>query len=286
MTEPCILVPLDGSRQALSALPVARVISEIGHHKICILNVSENGRPEADIRDRLAQGTRVLDGLHLELRTGVPADEILRAARELECHLVVMCRHSRPERVGSLGRTATAVLRDAPCPVVLVPPERGLASWRLQHALVPHDGTPTTSAALPPAAQIAEQANAELLVAYVAGPGAAPEEPGSFTTPRYMDQPQHEWPSWQSEFVNRLAGLCPLGHLHMRVLLAHGDPAAEILCLSERQAMDLIVLAWKGNWEAPRAAILKKVLPKANCPVMVVRTTGAQPKECPEPPLP
>jgi hypothetical protein len=23
-----------------------------------------------------------------------------------------------------------------------------------------------------------------------------PEEPGTFTAPHYMDQPQHEWPAW------------------------------------------------------------------------------------------
>ena len=41
-----------------------------------------------------------------------------------------------------LGRTAMKVLQNAPCPVVLVPPERGATPWHLHHILVPHDGTP------------------------------------------------------------------------------------------------------------------------------------------------
>ena len=101
---------------------------------------------------------------------------------------------------------------------------------------------------------------------------AAPAEAGSFTTPRYVDQPQHEWPAWTSEFVSRLTGICPLGHLHVRMSLAHGNTAAEILHLSERQSTDLIVLAWRGMWEARRAGTLKDILREAHCPIMVVRT--------------
>ena len=49
-------------------------------------------------------------------------------------------------------------------------------------------------------------------------------------------------------------------------------PRAEILRLSEKQSTDLIVLAWRGIWEAPRAATLKDILREAHCPIMVVRT--------------
>jgi nucleotide-binding universal stress UspA family protein len=60
--------------------------------------------------------------------------------------------------------------------------------------------------------------------------------------------------------------------LHVRIFLAHGNPAAEILRMSEKQSTDLIVLAWRGRWDAPRAATLKNILREAHCPIMVVRT--------------
>ena len=160
--------------------------------------------------------------------------EILQVAGEIKPRMIVMCKHSGAERGKMLGRTAMKVLHDAPCPVVLVPPERGATPWHLHHVLVPHDGTPSTSAALQPAAELAERGRAELLVVHVTDIRAAPAEPGSLTTPRYVDQPQHEWPAWTSEFINRLACVCPLGHLHVRIVLAHGDTAAEILRLSEK----------------------------------------------------
>lgn len=278
MSEPVILVPLDGSEQALAGVPVAKVLGEIGHMALHILYVGEHELPEAELHDRLAHGSPALDGLVIHTRIGTASDRILQTAREIASRLIVMCRHSRPERATLLGRTAMQVLRDAPCPVVLVPPERGVASWHLQHMLVPHDGTPTTSAALKPAMQLADLANAELLVAHVTDVRAHPSEPGSFTTPRYVDQPQYEWPSWGNEFAKRLACIHPLGHLNVRVFLAHGDPAAEILRLSERQSTDLIVLAWRGRWEIPHAQILKQVLCSASCPVMVVRAAAAEPE--------
>jgi len=75
-----------------------------------------------------------------------------------------------------------------------------------------------------------------------------------------------------TEFLNRLACVCTLGHQYVRIILAHGDIATEILRLSETQSTDLIVLAWRGIWEAPRAATMKGILREAQCPTMVVRT--------------
>ncbi|HVI67812.1 MAG TPA: universal stress protein [Bradyrhizobium sp.] len=88
---------------------------------------------------------------------------------------------------------------------------------------------------------------------------------------RYVDQPQHEWPAWTSEFVKRLACVCPLGHLHVRLVLARGNPAAEIVRLAKKQSTDLVVLVWRGKWEVPHATTLKAILHKARCPIMVLR---------------
>jgi len=271
MSKPIILVPLDGSKQALAGLPVAKVLGEIEQAALHILHVGEHKLTADELRSRLGRDTSVLNDFTIDARVGVPAVEILRGVGEIKPRAIVMCKHSGAEGEKMLGRTAMKVLHDARCPVVLVPPERGEAPWHLQHVLVPHDGTPSTSAALQPAAELAERVLAELLVVHVTDIKTAPAETGSLTTPRYVDQPQHEWPAWTTEFLNRLACICPLGHLQTRIFLAHGDIAAEVLRLSERQSTDLIVLAWRGIWEAPRAAALKNILREAHCPIMVVR---------------
>ena len=142
MSEPIILVPLDGSEQALAALPVAKVLGEIERAALHILHVGEHELAGDELRGRLGREAPVLDGFTIDARVGTPAVEILQVAGEIKPRVIVMCKHSGAERGKMLGRTAMKVLHDAPCPVVLVPPERGATPWHLQHVLVPHDGTP------------------------------------------------------------------------------------------------------------------------------------------------
>ena len=128
MSEPVILVPLDGSKQALSALPVAKVLGEIERAALHILHVGEHELAGEELRSRLGREAPALDGFTIDARVGTPAVEILQVAKEMKPRVIVMCKHSGGERGKMLGRTAMKVLHDAECPVVLVPPERGAAA--------------------------------------------------------------------------------------------------------------------------------------------------------------
>ena len=151
-----------------------------------------------------------MPGLIVEQRSGAAAAAIVKEAGERHAAMIVMCPQIRTDlRSRALGSVAAAVLRAAPCPVVLVPPARGRKRWALHRLLVPHDGTPTSAATIGPATDLALKAAAELVVLHVATPGAeTPAEPGTLVSPRYVDQPQHEWPAWAQEF---LARLCAVG---------------------------------------------------------------------------
>jgi nucleotide-binding universal stress UspA family protein len=143
----------------------------------------------------------------------------------------------------------------------------------LRRVLFPHDGTPTTSAAIGPAIELAQRAGAELVVLHVAASGAVPpSERGSLTVPRYLDQPQHEWPRWAEEFLGRLVSLLPAEWVPLRMVLMRGHLGEEILRFAADQASDLIVLAWRGEWDRERAAALKEVIRATPCPVLVLRT--------------
>lgn len=273
MSEPIIVVPLDGSEHALAVLPVAKALSEIGGGTLHILHVAEGKPPPLELLERMGLAPADVRGSAVHARIGEPASEILDAARETNARLIVMCTHTAPARQGqTLGSTASAVLKGAPCPVVLVHPEHRLRAWHLHRLLLPHDGTPVTSAALRPAAELALRVGAELVVLHVAAAGtAAPAEHGSVTPPFYLDQPQHEWPAWASEFIERLASVCSLSGLRVSLVLGRGSPAAEIVRVAAERSTDLIILAWRGKWAGKHAATLKAVLREASCPTMVVR---------------
>lgn len=272
-STPTVVVPLDGSVHALVSLPVARALAELEGATLHVAHVAERTLPPREVLEKLGLKPEELRGSVLDLATGRPGPGIVRLASATQSRFIVMCTHTGLARVrGELGAVAEEVLSSAPCPVVLVRPERGLRPWALRRVLLPHDGTPTTAAAVDPAATLAHRAGAELVVLHVAAPGTGrPAEPGTFAGPRYMDQPQHEWPSWAREFRERLLALghAPMG-VKPRLFLARGEPGEAIVRFAGEHQSDLIVLGWHGRLEAERAATLKAVIREAPCPVLVV----------------
>jgi len=271
VSDPVILLPLDGSEHALAAIPVALTFSQLVGAPLRIIYVSTKAPEPMELVELLGLSRAALGSFSVEAREGNPATVIVRAAEEMNARLVVMCTHTAAARPTDIvGSTVLAVLRQAFCPVVLVNPKHALHGWHLDRVLLPHDGSPAAAGAVGWAAEFVRRASAELLVLQVAVGGIpVPQERGSLTSPLYVDQPQHEWPAWASEFIERLACICPLAGLRVRLLLGRGKPAAEILRVAREQSADLIVLAWKGNWAPKHAATLKAVVRDASCPTMV-----------------
>lgn len=272
MSVPVIVLPLDGTEAATAALPVAQVFAGLTCATLHIVNVGEQTRPPGELVEQLHLLPADLRGAAIEARGGDPADAIVATASETEARLIVMCSHtSRARPASGLGRTALAVLREARCPVVLVPPGMDARAWRFHELLLPHDGTPTTSAAIGPAAELARRAGAELIVLYVAAPGAAAAESGAISAPEYLDQPQHDWPAWAGEFIERLGCVCPLDELRVRMLLGRGSPGPEILRTAAERGADVVILAWRGEWADAHAVTMKAVMRDAACPVLILR---------------
>jgi nucleotide-binding universal stress UspA family protein len=268
MTDPVVLVPLDGSPNALCALPVARRLADLLKAPLRILHVSEESRPLGETAKSLGLETADLRGATLEVCNGRPADRILAAAADRGAALIVMS--AQAAEADATGVTPLAAICEACCPVVLVNPAGARDGWALKRMLAPHDGSPAVSHALGSATELARQAGAELIVLQVAHDVRALET-GSIAPPAYLDQVQHSWPVWSEEFLHRLASICPIAGVRVRVRVAHGEPAAETTRVAGEELADLIVLAWKGRWEAPHAATLKALLRDAPCPIMVTR---------------
>lgn len=274
MTGPVVLVPLDGSKHALGALPVARRLAELQKASVRLLHVTEGSRPREDSAEALGLQPADLAGATLDVRAGAPAEAILAAAADCGATLIVMCAHTADvQPAGVVSAAALAVIRGAACPLVLVDPALTSSDWTLRRVLAAHDGSPSVSGALGPAAELAREAGAELVVLQVAA-DTRPLEAGSIAPPAYLDQLQHEWPAWSAEFLHRLACHCSLAGMPVRLVVAHGDPARETIRVAGAECADLIVLAWRGHWEGPRASTLKGVLQGAPCPVMVTRLSG------------
>jgi nucleotide-binding universal stress UspA family protein len=273
-TARTMLVPLDGSVHATAAIPVARGLAELCHATLAVLHITDDVLASSALVDRVKLSSDDVRGMVVEQRPGEAAAVIVQEAAKRHAALIVMCTQTRMEdRARALGSVAEAVLRAALCPVVLVPPARGRKHWRLHRLLLPHDGTPTSAAAIGPATHLASMAAAELVVLHVATPGTErPTEPGTLVSPRYVDQSQHEWPAWAQEFLGRLraVGRATNG-IDIRLALAQGEAGSAIVNFARQNDSDLIVLGWRGSLEPERAQTIRQVIRDASCPVIVFR---------------
>jgi nucleotide-binding universal stress UspA family protein len=267
-----VLVPLDGSVHATAAVPVARRLAELFHATLAVLHVSDDALASAALVDRIKLSSQDVRGLVVDQRSGAAAVGIVEEASKRRAALIVMCPRTRMDgRV--FGSVAEDVLRAALCPVVLVPPTRGRRDWALHQLLLPHDGTPTSAATIGPATQLASMAAAKLVVLHVATAGTErPTEPGTLVSPRYVDQPQHEWPAWAQEFLDRLRAIGrATDGVDISLALAQGEAGSAIVDFARQNDSDLIVLGWRGALEPGRARTMRRVIHEAICPVIVFR---------------
>ncbi|MGO8946106.1 MAG: universal stress protein [Ktedonobacterales bacterium] len=283
LRPPRILVALDGSAAARTALPIARQIAKQFGLELDILHVTPSHVPEDVVRSRLGLDAEDQQGGRLYLHLGNAAAGILEVVNDPATELVVLTTHGRAiEERHSLGRVAEAVVAASRSPILLVRPESEAAridqgTISIRSMLIPLDGTPTTFAALRPATRLASRLGASVDLLYVLSASQPfPAEVGSICAPYYVDQPQHEWPGWSLAATRSLiaqAG-CPSG-VPVQAFLAVGEISAEILGFAALHQEDAIVLVRRSRLEPQRAHVLRAVLAHAPCPVLLLGVPSA-----------
>jgi len=273
-----VLVALDGSLAAATALPVARVVARQLGAGLEILHVSAADEFAPTRETLLPGGIRAREHIRVRVELGDPTATILRLTEDPQVALLVLTTHGREIEPGRhLGHVAEAVIARATQPVLLVRPEAAagphVVAAELRQFLVPLDGTPTTAGALAPAIALAGQLGATLDLLYVAAKGVTGAvERDSIGAPRYVDQPQHEWPAWGDEVVAHLRACCgelPAG-VAARVFLMTGDIDDAIARFAAEHHEDAVVLVRRSQLEPGRAVILRAVLDRTPCPVLLV----------------
>jgi nucleotide-binding universal stress UspA family protein len=269
-----IVLPLDGSLQAGVAFPVAKQLSLLYR---ATLRVGYAGKEQFDATNAASQlglKTDEARGVVLEsARFGATGDELSQRLHELpRALLVISTALGPPARPNRFGTLTEAVLATRPAYSVLVNPEHCQESWNMRHILLAHDGTPVSEPAVAPAADLAQRAGAEVIALHVAARGEErPEARGSIAAPLYVDQPQHEWPAWAEEFMNRIVatGAVDSG-VHFKLRVAGGQAGSELAHVARQRQIDLVVMAWHGHWAEHDDCATRVVVRNAGCPVMLV----------------
>jgi nucleotide-binding universal stress UspA family protein len=297
-----ILVGLDGSELAERALPHAAALADIFDATLMLLaataadvdltvapaaHAAAAGVPPADALDRgrieealrreaaaylqRIAGEQRRRGLAVECAAvdGPAAAALLGRAREAPVDLIVLTTRGR----GGLGRlllgsVADAVVRHAPCPVLLVRagvrPLESQALYDRGRILVALDGSARAERVLPHVRSLAVGLGSKvtLLQVHVASPAPL----GVVTAVGRVAQ--------QAYLAEQAQRLRHVG-IDAEARLADGDPADEIVRQAERPRTSLVALTTRGRGGLDRlvlGSVADAVIRRAPCAVLVVRS--------------
>jgi nucleotide-binding universal stress UspA family protein len=224
---------------------------------------------------RLAEVYVPTHPLHVEYRTseGSAAEEVLRLADAVGADLIAMGTHGRTGLRRLLaGSVAARVLEQADCSVLALRAHHRPEAERIRVILHPTDFSKASEAALRVARPLASEFGARLVIVHVApvnlsleGRSAAGFDPHDYqhdldVLRRRLDGPDLEFP--------------------VETLLTRGFAAEEILRLAAEVGCDLIVIGTHGRTGLGRLLMgntAQSVLPRAECPVMVVKAPRRAP---------
>lgn len=290
-----ILVPLDGTPLAESALPAAATLSRALQARITLLHlIEQDAAPEVHGQRHLTAPAEAEHYLN-KLRDGLQADGLEVAChvhdqavsdvaggiaahhRELQPDLVVMCTHGG----GGLGRLlrgslAQQVVALGPVPLLLVRPGEKPPPLRLQQLLVPLDGNPEHEAGLDLALELGRVAGSrlQLLCVVTATPALSGREA---TLSRFMPGTSQVLQELSvagfQDYLDRQLGRIEKRHLEGAAQVGEGKVDEVIVRTARSCGADLIVLATHGKagarafWDNSMAA---RVLARTGRPLLLV----------------
>lgn len=299
-----ILVPLDGSLMAESALPAAAFLAEKLAARVTLMHVVEKNAPsEVHGQSHLKNAEEATAYLNELSQRGFPqgiqvdchvhtaevdnvAKSIVAHAEELKHDLVIMCSHGRGKAFHLfLGSIAQKVISMDTRPVLITrPDENGKPpAFSCRNILLPLDGDPDHAQALPVARELAGACDATLFLAMVvphlttlSGEMAATSRTLPGTTSKMLElalQEAEEYLQAQVEAL-RTQGAAASAHV------LRGDPAKMIMEAALQARIDLIVLATHGKtgMEAFWAgSVAHKICSYRKIPLLLISIATTQP---------
>lgn len=290
-----LLVPLDGSDHAETALPYALEIIAGSPAELLLACVSDSGLEQKRACQSYLDSviTRLQHQLkpphHKSMRVsrealqGNPAREIVKLAERSMCAAVVVASRGR-SGAGQwpLGGVASKVLQKSRIPVLLVrgpqraPPRRRLVN----RIMLPLDTSESGAAAVPYAIELARLLDASIVLFHVE-PQPVPWliAPGVEFAYLPPTSPEHQARKLleHTEYLNKVAGPIKERDIEVEIDSVSGSPAAEISNYAAANKIDLIALSSHGQTsmsEFVYGGVAEKLIHYGDIPLLVVRPGG------------
>jgi len=292
-----LLVPLDGSKLAEAALPVAASLAGTLGIPATLLHVIEQDAPEEIHKNRhlteageakayLAEAAKRAFPPKVKINWHVhtaAVDDVVRsivyhAQEEMQPDLIVLCSHGRSEMRDLVSSSiAQQVVAESTIPVLLIKPGEDVeAPFKLLNILVPLDDESIHDASLPYAEELARAYGARLdLICVIPTLGTLTGEPaaaGSMLPATAMVYLEMKEENARQHFQEHLDDFNHKG-IPATAEIARGDPAAVIAKKAQDMHSDLIVFGTHGNagleafW---RRSVAANVARRTEVPLLLV----------------
>ncbi len=311
-----ILVPLDGSARAESAIPVAARIARAYGASITLLRIAETpvdygpylAPPasyakeaiEADIarlKEYLEKAVQAeaLEGIDVEVKAlfGAVAPTIIAAAEVYHASLIVMCSHGYTGfKRWMLGSVADKIARHAPVPILILREGMPLPATEAKEpvrALVALDGSPLSEAVFEPVAYLvaglayttSHQGELDLLRVIDLPSGSYTGKSQTHVTSLSRDEAMLTAQEYLKSLAARLdeGGLANLDITVKIAVESDPDVAEAIIKQAEGGAVDLIAMATHGRGGMQHfvmGSITERVLHHSKLPLLIVRPPKEQ----------
>jgi nucleotide-binding universal stress UspA family protein len=230
-----------------------------------------------EIAGRVTETFPALGGdvaLDVRVEIGPPQTKIVAAAVALPADLIVMGTHGASGlEYLVLGSVTEHVLRNAPCPVLTVPPRaRATSTLPFKRLVVPVDFSDWSMLALEAAWRLAREADAAVTLVHAIEWTVEDELRVLGRAASGADRDRAA-----AEARSRLCGLVPDGVRDWctpDIHIARGRPSSAILRIAEEARADLIVMGLHGRSPLNLAmfgSTTNQVVRRAQCPVLTVR---------------
>ncbi len=292
-----ILVPLDGSKLAEAAVPVAASLAKALNAPVTLLHIMEKDAPEEIHKDHhITQADEASAYLEDLARRAFPADAkvdwhvhtaavkdvavsiVEHAVTEFQPDLIVMCIHGKSGvRELLFGSIAQQVVAHGTTPLLLIKPEvDSSTTFELDEILVPLDSGPVHDDSIPITQILAKAYGSEIYLltviptfSTVTGETAAASSLLPATTSAMLEI------NVENAEMDLQAHVDELKQAGFRVKaeVTRGDPATEIVNLSERLNADLVVLTTHRKAGASAfwaRSVAPNVTRRARVPILLI----------------
>ncbi|HSA99415.1 MAG TPA: universal stress protein [Anaerolineales bacterium] len=292
-----ILVPLDGSKLAEAAVPVAASLAQTLNAPVTLLHIIEQDAPQeihkdhhitqaeeasAYLKEIAKRGfpaqAQVDTHVHTAAVKDVPGSIVEHALMEFQPDLIIMCTHgSGGVRDLLYGSIAQQVVAQGSTPLLLIKPEAETpTTFKLENILIPLDTGPVHDASLPITQEFARayKSNIHLLTVIptfstIAGETAAAGSLLPATTSALLDI---DVENAQEDLQEHLDELKQSG-LRVTAEVARGDPATEIVNIAGKLRADMIVLTTHRKAGAAAfwaRSVAPNVVRRAHIPILLI----------------